>query len=345
MIVLRARNVHQIIPKALDTICESSSLRETRNGFALVANEPVTSVYDRPTERVIFHERRDANPFFHLMESLWMLGGRNDVQFVAEYAPNMRNFSDDGKTFHGAYGYRWRTGLGMDQLECIIDTLSENKEDRRCVLQMWDARVDLCRDGKDFPCNLMAVFQIANDGRLDMTVYNRSNDVVWGAYGANAVHFSVLMEYVAAAVGVPVGVYRQVSANLHAYTATVDKLLGADSTSCPYSRMIVETFPLVQPGEPAKITAWNNSLQKFLEAPLNNEKGTYSDPFFYRIAVPMARCWEALKTHEKHDPERYRLAFQELDAMPAGNDWREAATLWVAERRERNSLSPNGENS
>ena len=33
--------------------------------------------------------------------------------------------------------------------------------------------------------------------KLCMTVCNRSNDMLWGAYGANVVHMSMLQEFVA----------------------------------------------------------------------------------------------------------------------------------------------------
>ena len=46
---------------------------ESRNGPVLVIEEPVTVCYENPNERVLFNTRRDANPFFHLFESLWML--------------------------------------------------------------------------------------------------------------------------------------------------------------------------------------------------------------------------------------------------------------------------------
>ncbi len=74
-------------------------------------------------------------------------------------------------------------------------------------------------------CNLQAVFNTRpptdpGDGRhtLDMTVTNRSNDLIYGAMGSNMYHFSMLLEYVALHCGFNVGSYYQVSANLHLYT-------------------------------------------------------------------------------------------------------------------------------
>ncbi|MHC4157178.1 MAG: thymidylate synthase [Planctomycetota bacterium] len=129
-----------------------------------------------------------------------MLAGRNDVEWLAYFNANIANYSDDGEKFHGAYGYRWRKHFEGDQLMDIARALKANHDCRRQVLQIWDACDDLGRCSKDLPCNLTVHFQIGGTRIrpvLNMTVFNRSNDVVWGAYGANAVHFSMLQEYMA----------------------------------------------------------------------------------------------------------------------------------------------------
>ena len=82
---------------------------------------------------------------------------------------------------------------------------------------MWSPEWDLGADKRDLPCNTHIYFGIQN-GALDMTVCCRSNDMLWGAYGANAVHFSVLQELISHALHVPMGVYRQFSNNFHLYT-------------------------------------------------------------------------------------------------------------------------------
>ena len=81
---------------------------------------------------------------------------------------------------------------------------------------MWGAGRDDLRSYSAKPCNLIITFRIARD-RLDMTVFNRSNDLVWGCCGANAVHFPMLQEYLAGRMEVDVGGYWQVSTNLHLY--------------------------------------------------------------------------------------------------------------------------------
>lgn len=236
MYVINARNVHQALPMALHYLFERGMGRNSRNGPVLLASSPVTTRYEFPTERVVFWPERDANPFLHLYESLWMLAGRNDVEPLKRYTQQFDHYSDDGVTLHGAYGHRWRhwqtnidnDSLGFDQLPLIADALRNNPDDRRCVLTMWDPARDLGKAGKDVPCNDVITFQCGFDGELNMTVFCRSNDIVWGAYGANAVHLSMLQEYMAGWIGCPVGWYEQVSVNWHGYLNTLDKVRELD---------------------------------------------------------------------------------------------------------------------
>jgi hypothetical protein len=218
MFAIRVTNVNQALARSLDLLDNVGVPRASRNGPVMVAPEPVAIRYDRPWERVLFSPLRNANPFFHFMESLWMLAGRNDLAFPAKFVKQIKEYSDDHTTLHGAYGYRWRNMLtGGDQLPKIVEMLRRNPDDRRAVLQMWSAPIDLAVKNKDVPCNTHVYFGIA-DGKLNMTVSNRSNDAVWGACGANAVHFAILQQFVADQLGCGVGWYEQISSNFHIYT-------------------------------------------------------------------------------------------------------------------------------
>ena len=225
MHVITARNVHDALPRALQLMDDVGLRRNSRAGEVIKAPGPVATVYQRPWERVLFWPERDANPAFHLYESLWMLAGRQDLEPLVRYVRRFSEFSDDGHTIHDAYGYRWRTQFGLDQLQEVIRRLKANLDDRRCTVQMWDATTDLIRGsyGKAVPCNLIATVQVES-AALELVVFCRSNDIVWGTYGANAVHFSMLQEYLAGAIGVPMGDYTQVSVNWHAYTNVYDTL-------------------------------------------------------------------------------------------------------------------------
>lgn len=124
---------------------------QTRNGPALVIPEPVITTYLYPQERVLFHKGRDANPIFHCLEAIWMLAGRRDVAFLQMFNSKIGQYSDDGKLFNAAYGYRWRKHFGFDQLESVIQILRKDPKTRQAVIQMWD-QDDLVKKTKDKAC-------------------------------------------------------------------------------------------------------------------------------------------------------------------------------------------------
>lgn len=194
--------------------------RDSRNGRTLSFDEPVMIVHENPNRCACFLKSRDANPFFHIFESLWMLAGRKDVKFLSLFNKNMINYSDDGIVFNAPYGYRLRHHFGIDQLQGVVDALKKDPNSRQAVALLWDP-ADLNKQTLDKACNLELVFKI-QDNRLDMTVFNRSNDVIYGALGANAVHMSMIMMYVCSKLGCNLGKYCQISNCLHVYVDGVE---------------------------------------------------------------------------------------------------------------------------
>lgn len=235
MLVIHAGNPLSALHQSL-LMLEHSHVRKTtssRNGPVVRFNQPVTTVWTDPINRILWSPVRDCNPFLHLIESAWMLAGRNDVATVSKLAKQMGTYTDDGSTLNGAYGFRWRRHFGYDQITALIQELRTNRETRRCVLQMWDGAEDLksgISGSSDIPCNT-AIYFDPMDGVLNMTVTNRSNDSIWGAYGANLVHMSILHEYIATLAGFKVGIYYQMSNNLHFYieNEVTQRLLAYDA--------------------------------------------------------------------------------------------------------------------
>ena len=288
MHVLVGNNVNDLFIEGLWRLKVSGVREESRNGNVIVLDAPAMSVYKYPMERVLFHTERNANPFFHLMESLWMLAGRNDVAFLEHYNKRMREFSDEGVTFNGAYGYRWREHFMADQLYDAIGMLRHSKTTRRVVLGMWDPGYDLGNPSADIPCNTHIYFRVIDD-LLTMTVCCRSNDAIWGAYGANAVHFSILHEFIARASGYEQGTMYQLSNNLHIYEHHWFMLDVPVKTPSPYDRRRGLALPLFEKQED-----WH----LFLEDCETLEVGkypTYHTKFFNEVINPAAMAYYAFK--------------------------------------------------
>jgi thymidylate synthase len=287
---------------------------KTRNGPALVYQEPVLITHASPYRRVLFDPVRNANPFFHYMESIWMLAGSNTVPFLAKFSSQIKEYSDNGYTFHGAYGHRWRNHFGVDQIDSVIHMLKKDPATRRALITMWDPASDLERLGKDLPCNTHVYLGIRS-GVLHMTVCNRSNDMVWGMLGANIVHMSILQEYIANALEIEVGDLNQFTVNLHIYEDWVDKWNKEGGSSW------YKTYPNVRAWRFGPRTFDIDEADRFIEDGIHSNR-----PYQCRIlrdnAVPMYDAWETYKANDL--PKAIHIAQRIYD-----DDWRHACVEWL----------------
>lgn len=393
---LTFRNVNEAFRSVVEGVDDGSiETVETpsRNGPVLQITQPVIFTYTHPRERVLFNSVRDCNPFFHLYESLWMLAGRNDVAPLKYYAYKIGDFSDNGKTFNGAYGSRWRyvplhditegyfrsnrsnPGYNLrdqdygayagsvDQLAIIIDHLKRKPESRRVVLQMWNVEDDLLKidSSKDVACNTAVYFSIRTPSQevsttqdlasyLDMTVTNRSNDIIWGMFGANAVHFSFLQEYVACALGIEVGHYHQFSNNAHIYTET-NSGWHPDQWLKEYQIQTMHTPQFLSYGRGPKFASGNTATSSKLFA--GDETVELFDmevkqivELNYNCDVPTSNAqrieWKceflnttvqpALHAFHMYKQKDFDAALHWCDKI-AGADWRVACEAWIQKRK------------
>lgn len=322
---LMTRNVDTALRDGYPALVASNPIATSPRGEPTIEYDGVwVTRYERPWERVSLSPARDANPFFHFMEAMWILAGRNDVKFLADILDHFKNFSDNGVSLHGAYGYR----LGRKLLK-IIDMLKTTPDTRRAVCSIWDDDLDLGRDSADIPCNDMLVFRIRN-GRLDMTVYNRSNDMVLGAYGANAVHFAFIMEYVAERVGVPMGVYTQVSNSMHVYLG--ERYLTRLKDWEPATNE--NFYDTHQPGWTAMGSTdagWDLDLAKFFSHYDFSIKDThrpgFKTPWFTKVVWPM---WMALQGFKSQGASKELAEWCMLEI--GATDWAVACYNWLMRR-------------
>ena len=343
MRVIYARNVNDALLKGLDLFQHETNyyVQETRNGTTYEAKEPVTTVYLNPWERVCLHEERDANPFFHFIESLWMLAGRKDLAPLTYFVKSMADFSDDGETLWGAYGWRWQSYFGKDQLPLIIEMLKKDPNDRRAVLQMWDPIKDLGREGKDVPCNTNIYFKV-REGKLNMTVCCRSNDAVWGAYGANVVHMSILQEYMATMIGVDIGTYRQISDSFHVYTNAPVWNKVKDLKIDPYNYSFYSNPYWKLDGYTRSSlitnkTSFHWELDRFFNThPNDMDNQGWENPAFKEIAVPMTMVYA------KHKQKDHKAVYELLTQIKP-MDWKTACFNWIRKRDKKYANAEQGE--
>jgi thymidylate synthase len=245
-----ANNIPQAYTETIIKLRVWGEEQESRNGPVITSIDPVYLEIHSPKQRVLFDQTRNANPFFHVMEFVWMMAGENDVRWIEQFNHGFRNYCDPGTDIiHGAYGHRWLKHFGKNQIQIVADMLRNDPNTRRAVINMWDPRCDLSPHS-DLPCNTEIMFRVVHNA-LDMTVINRSNDLIWGMLGANAVHMTYLHELIAFMSGIKIGLYKVFTNNLHIYKEmpNFDKIWNTIAQNNPYHSSGIKTYDLLWPGE------------------------------------------------------------------------------------------------
>jgi hypothetical protein len=184
---------------------------------------------------------------------------------------------------------------------------------------------DLVAVTKDPPCNLTVHF-LARNGSLNMTVFCRSNDIIWGAYGANVVQFSVIQEFIASACGLQVGIYNQISDSYHGYCEREDwgKLTRPGSND--YHGLPQDDYREIGI-DPYRMVLHPDLFLQECETFVADHRTAMDaiNPFFREVALPMYEAWIAHK--------ETKLGLVPLTHCKA-TDWREAGAAWLRRRGE-----------
>jgi hypothetical protein len=316
------RNVPEAYTEGLNALRIFGKEEMTRLGPVISIPEMTEIRIEYPDERVLFDPIRRANPFFHAMEFVWMMAGSDNANWISQYNSRMLDFADEG-IINGAYGRRWRRHFGLDQIAHVIRILKEDPNTRRALIAMWDPSTDMTKGWHDYPCNTHIAFRRGEANVLNMTVFNRSNDFIWGALGANAVHMTMLHELVARAVGMHLGVYRVLSNNLHIYKSleNFDDLWRTIHTPNPYytgTDNAVTVRPLLAPNEP-----WEKLISD-CERAVDTSVGFHSNfesSWMRDVAVPIHFAYLD-RIQKVGDGMRF---VKEIKA----DDWRLACQKWI----------------
>lgn len=203
-------DVSEALPSLLDGLLKRAPSVPSRNGntkeFSFISMHILN-----PLNREVLVPERKASLAAQIAETVWVLSGRNDVEWLSHYLPRAKDFSDDGQVWRAGYGPRIRRweysneegNWEVDQLAKVVQLLREDPTTRRAVISIFDPSSDF-QASKDIPCNNWLHF-LARDGKLNLNVSIRSNDVIWGWSGINQFEWSVLLEIVAVLTGLEVG--------------------------------------------------------------------------------------------------------------------------------------------
>ena len=247
------RNVDEALPVLCRDLLEKGQEVESRAGNTKELTF-VNIELTHPMEREVLLPSRKASYPAQIAETMWVLAGRNDMGFLSKYLPRATEFSDDGLVWRAGYGTRLRNAgvrinddiydprfalESVDPLWNVVDLLRRDPKTRQAVIGIWSNNLDSGVKSLDIPCNNWLHF-LARDGKLNLHVATRSNDLIWGWSGINQFEWSALLQLVAELTGLDVGSLHFSISSLHLYERHYEKAskIGADRPQPRKSRPV-----------------------------------------------------------------------------------------------------------
>ena len=124
-------------------------------------------------EEMMFFFRGHTDTYLLEEKNIFIWKGNTSREFLNNRNLNHLPVGDMGK----GYGYQWRNFLGVDQLKRCFEQLLTNPSSRQNLVSAWNpAQLD---EMALPPCHFS--FQpLVRNGRLDLNVFLRSNDLPYG---------------------------------------------------------------------------------------------------------------------------------------------------------------------
>lgn len=309
---LQYLNANEALPALLQRVLMHGDVVESRNGRTKELTMQQITLTDPVSHKEITVPGRRVSLPAQIAETMWILAGRNDIEWLSHYLPRAKDFSDDGKTWRGGYGPRLRaaapgftehgdTRETVDQLEHVVSLLRGDPETRRAVFNIYDPSIDNA-PGKDIPCNNWVHF-LPRGGVLHAHVAIRSNDLFWGWSGINAFEWTALLQVVAGLSGFTPGSITFSISSLHLYekhwgraSDIVSQAAGAffDGRQSP-------RFGFDYRGD---ISAFDDLVSDWFQIEGQIRKGGLSTALLHQIQTfrePMLRSWLTVLLAWHHD--------------------------------------------
>ena len=167
-----------------------------------------------------------------IVELLWFLQGRTDVQWLQERGCRIWNeWATDEGDLGPVYGKQWRSwacpdGSTIDQITQVIEQIKTNPNSRRLIVSAWnpadlpDEAVTPQQNAKAgrmalAACHTLFQFYVA-DGKLSCQLYQRSADLFLGV-PFNIASYALLTHMIAQQCDLAVGDFVHTFGDCHLY--------------------------------------------------------------------------------------------------------------------------------
>jgi thymidylate synthase len=168
-----------------------------------------------PKDRKIINKERKWKENYAEAEWQWYLTGMPNIKVLGEIYGKIpeiwKRMANPQGYVNSNYGYQWERN---DQIDYVINLLKTEPDTRQAVITILDMK-EHDEFTYDTPCTYAIQFTIVN-GRLDMCVTMRSNDL-WYGFCNDQYQFSKLQEMVSKRLNIDTGVYYHFAHNMHLY--------------------------------------------------------------------------------------------------------------------------------
>jgi thymidylate synthase len=283
-------NINTALPILMEHLLEAPEVGSRAGRVHEMTHVGIT--LRQPQERyIILPDRKPSLPA-QIAETVWVLSGRQDIEWLSHYLPRAKDFSDDGQTWRAGYGPRMRSWRNMvqvvDQLAYVVDTLRKDPLSRQAVISLWDPAIDT-KPGKDIACNNWLSFS-SRLGKLDLHVAVRSNDAMWGWSGINVFEWSTLQEVVAGLLGIEVGSLHFSATSFHLYGRHWVKAHRIAETRGTVNRP--KLAPTFQLGALNGLSHFDDLLTRWFQLEYDIRTGSpLVDGYVEQFPEPMLRSW------------------------------------------------------
>lgn len=163
-------------------------------GLQIKENMGVVLEIENPMLSLYTNNRRGSQKRYIAAEFLWYFSGRNDVEFISEYASFWKSIENEDGTANSAYGnliFNKKNRFGTNQYEWAIKSLSADSDSRQAIMH-FNLPEHQYHGNKDFVCTMYGIWHI-RDNRLNFTIHMRSNDAILGT-PTDVAFFTVLQQ-------------------------------------------------------------------------------------------------------------------------------------------------------
>jgi len=241
---------------------------DLREGFPLLTTKKM--FFRGVVEELLFFLRGDTNSKLLEEKGINIWKGNTDRAFLDQLGMQNRSEGIMGPL----YGYQWihfdakydeKTGqpleLGVNQLKLVIDTIKTDPSSRRILMTSFNPKQ--AKEGVLYPCHSIVLQFYVTDSFLDMSCYNRSQDVFLGT-PFNIASSALLLSIIASVTNLTPRYLHMTLGDVHIYKDHYEKVL-QQLKRTPYP-----SFPklVFNPFELDKLTAADIKIENYQSHPV-----------------------------------------------------------------------------